>query len=87
MVPIAVTVASEQHGFESRREISLRRSVGTVLSGFPKGCLAPFFSSTCVLMPLQLIRDTNRKETPNNYSSLVSTLLNDHKKTDSSTKP
>ena len=62
MVPIAVTVASEQHGFESRREISLRRSVGTVLSGFPKGCLAPFFSSTCVLMPLQLIRDTNRKE-------------------------
>ena len=27
--------AEQQHAFESRREISLRRSVGTVLAGFP----------------------------------------------------
>ena len=33
---LAAPEAEQQHAFESRREISLRRSVGTVLAGFPK---------------------------------------------------
>ena len=33
--------STEQHAFESRCEISLRRSAGTVLSGFPMRRFAP----------------------------------------------
>ena len=47
--------AEQQHAFESRREISLRRSVGTVLAGFPTRHFAlfsvgsPFVSRTFII--------------------------------------
>ena len=52
---LAAPEAEQQHAFESRREISLRRSVGTVLAGFPTRHFAlfsvgsPFVSRTFII--------------------------------------